>query len=160
MTHSHWTVGYRFGEADHPGPETAGRMLRICLPEAAIALQIFHGANNVEEGSDYLYTDVGDTGASRRMTSRVDECDNLRESQATWGGAAAAFKGVDFEGDYRYFVMRDDGKIAFDYVPSLVVKEFDTLELTSISQMNTLGVGFDSPPLDIDNPVQSSRETR
>lgn len=135
-----WFVGFRFGEADHPGFDqwySDGTKAWSARADPVIQFYLCNDSSVV---------DYADTGASVRISGCAREVDNLKESSLTWGGAAAAARPVDFEGDYRYFVLQDDGNVGFKYVWSLIVKDFGNLELSSISQLNEMNLGFDSPP--------------
>ena len=103
------------------------------------------------------FTDYADSGASKRITSRRTEVDFIKSSNLTWGGAAAHPRHVDGEGLYRYFIPDPEGNIGFMHVPCLVVDDFGSLALTSTSQFNELGIGFDSPPVNVDAPEVTPR---
>lgn len=135
-----WFVGFRFGEADHPGYDCWLSDGRKAWGSRADIVMSFHNANLS------LRVCYMDSGASVLISACQHEVDQLKVSSLTWGGAAAAARSVDFEGYFRYFIQQDDGRIGFKYVWCLIVLEFGDLELSSVSQLNELGIGFDSPP--------------
>ena len=106
-----WSVGFRFGEADSPGPSGSSSVRRQwsdgsdAWSDAAEQMLTFYRANS---SAFIMYSD---SGASRLISSRRAECDNIRTSDVTWGGAAAEEKAVDAEADYRYFVWNAFGEL-------------------------------------------------